>query len=159
MLTSPAMSTTDASVLTYQRWYNNGSNCAGADPQNDIFVVEFSVDGGGSWSTLEVVGPAGDGVNGGWVEASFSLNEVAGFVPSDQFRVRFTASDLNDGSIVEAGIDAVLITDAYCNDSVVPGDANGDGVISVEDLLFVIANWGNPFDVNDLLEVIANWGG
>ncbi|MEE2718722.1 MAG: S8 family serine peptidase [Planctomycetota bacterium] len=158
-VTSPAMSTTDASVLTYQRWYNNGSNCAGADPQNDIFVVEFSVDGGGSWSTLEVVGPAGDGVDGGWVEASFSLNEVAGFVPSDQFRVRFTASDLNDGSIVEAGIDAVLITDAYCNDSVVPGDANGDGVISVEDLLFVIANWGNPFDVNDLLEVIANWGG
>ena len=36
------------------------------------------------------------------------------------------------------------------------GDFQGDGVVDVSDLLYVIANWGE-YDVNDLLSVIANW--
>ena len=53
-----------------------------------------------------------------------------------------------------------------------PGDINGDGLVGVDDLLIVIANWGScdstecPGDLNgdgmvgvdDLLIVIANWG-
>jgi hypothetical protein len=50
----------------------------------------------------------------------------------------------------------------------IPGDINGDGVVNVEDLLFIIAAWGtddSDADVNgdgvvnveDLLAVIANW--
>ena len=38
------------------------------------------------------------------------------------------------------------------------GDYDGSGNTSVEDLLFVIAGWGDPYDVNDLLAVIADWG-
>jgi hypothetical protein len=53
--------------------------------------------------------------------------------------------------------------------AVVPGDANGDGMVNVTDLLMVISSWGTcqgcPGDVNndgvvnvaDLLLVIANW--
>ena len=37
------------------------------------------------------------------------------------------------------------------------GDYTGDGVTSVQDLLFVIAGWDDPYDVNDLLTVIADW--
>ena len=156
-------------MLSYSRWYNNGANCAGADPGNDIFVVEFSVDGGTSWSDLEIVGPSGD-VNGGWVVAEFDLDSVPGFSPTTEFRLRFTASDLNDGSIVEAGVDGITIDRLYCNDVAVPGDANGDGVVSVDDILYIIGLWGDTcsgctadlsgdgvIGVDDLLLVIANW--
>ena len=51
----------------------------------------------------------------------------------------------------------------------VPGDANGDGFVGVEDLLLVIAEWNcmsgctadltgdGMVNVSDLLAVIANW--
>ena len=38
------------------------------------------------------------------------------------------------------------------------GDYDGSGNTSVEDLLFVIAGWGDPYNVEDLLSVIADWG-
>ena len=38
------------------------------------------------------------------------------------------------------------------------GDFNGDTSVGVDDLLTVIAGWGNPYTVDDLLQVIANWG-
>ena len=59
-----------------------------------------------------------------------------------------------------------------CDDCVVPcpGDANGDGAVSVDDLLAIITVWGQSCDgcpedldesgsigVDDLLQVIANW--
>ena len=169
VLTSPIMDASDGGTLTYSRWYNNGANCAGADPGNDIFVVEFSTDGGSSWTDLEVVGPSGD-VNGGWTQAQFDLDALAGFTPTAAFRLRFTASDLNDGSIVEAGVDGITIDRLYCNDVSVPGDANGDGVVSVDDILYVISLWGDTctdcsadlsgdgeIGVDDLLLIIANW--
>ena len=37
-------------------------------------------------------------------------------------------------------------------------DLTGDGLVGVNDLLAVIADWGNPYDVNDLLLVIQSWG-
>ena len=37
-------------------------------------------------------------------------------------------------------------------------DLSGDGVVGVDDLLLVIAGWGNPYDVDDLLDVIQAWG-
>lgn len=50
----------------------------------------------------------------------------------------------------------------------IPGDANGDGVVNVEDLLIVLAQWGTAgpegdvnhdgiVNVEDLLMVLANW--
>ena len=37
------------------------------------------------------------------------------------------------------------------------GDFDGDGVVNISDLLYVIANWGNPYSVTDLLLVISDW--
>ena len=37
-------------------------------------------------------------------------------------------------------------------------DISADGKVNVEDLLLVIAGWGNPYGVEDLLEVIGAWG-
>ncbi|MBM43475.1 MAG: hypothetical protein CMJ36_00460 [Phycisphaerae bacterium] len=39
-----------------------------------------------------------------------------------------------------------------------PADLSGDGIVGVDDLLLVIAGWGNPYDVDDLLNVIQAWG-
>jgi len=168
-LTSPSIDASSGGTLSYRRWYSNGGDCGGADAGNDIFVVEFSIDGGLSWAELEVVGPGGD-VNGGWIEAQFELDALPGFTPSAEFRLRFTASDLNDGSIVEAGVDGISIDRLYCNDVSVPGDANGDGIVSVDDILYIISLWGDSctdcsadlsgdgaIGVDDLLLVIANW--
>ena len=129
-------------VLSYARWY---SNTFGASPQADVFTVEVSSNGGSSWTTLEVVGPAltstNPEVDGGWFLKSFY---IADFVPlTSQFRVRFTASDLGTGSVVEAGVDAFTIRGLTCDftPSNCPGDANFDNQVNFEDINTVIANW------------------
>ena len=37
-------------------------------------------------------------------------------------------------------------------------DLDGDGAVAVPDLLFVLANWGAPYDVPDLLALLNDWG-
>ena len=51
-------------------------------------------------------------------------------------RVRFTASDLGDGSVVEAGIDTFEILHVSCAQGIL-GDMNGDGEFNNLDI--------NPF--------------
>lgn len=36
-------------------------------------------------------------------------------------------------------------------------DFNGDGYVEIQDLLFLLANWGLPYDVNDFLDLIENF--
>ena len=43
-------------------------------------------------------------------------------------------------------------------DPLCTGDLNGDDTVGVNDLLAVIAAWGNPYTVDDLLLVIQSWG-
>ena len=118
-LTSPLM---DASVganqmaiLTYFRWF---TNTAGAAPQEDTMVVEISGDGGATWTPLETVGPTGTAVFGGWYRKSFVISDF--ITPSSQTRIRFTASDLINGSVVEAGVDGVQVQIVDCSTPVVP---------------------------------------
>ena len=168
-LTSPVL---DASaggmVLSYWRWF---SNVAGGAPNEDVFTVEVSDDGGANWIVLEVVGPTGQEASGGWYFVEFELDQVAGLSPSNAFRVQFTAEDINAGSVVEAAVDGISLTRTECVDeNDCPGDVVGDdGVVNVEDVLGILAVFGtdNPdfdidgsglVDVNDILIVIAAWG-
>ncbi len=139
ILTSPTMDASDGPVLKYWRWYSNGSDCAGGDSMNDIFEVDISDDGGATWMTLETVGPTGSEVSGGWYYKEFDLSEVAGFEPSNAFKVRFVASDLGTGSVIEAGVDGVELSRAYCDDAGCDEDVNGDGMIDVSDLLAIMS--------------------
>jgi hypothetical protein len=156
----------DAPVLSYSRWF---SNTYGAAPNTDTLLVEYSTNGS-TWSNLETVGPTGPEVNGGWVRVSWELDGIIG--DASQLQLRFTASDVgaDTQSVVEAGVDALLISATECNDAGVPGDADGDGQVNVADILAVIAAWGTScnnctedldgsgiVDVADLLLVIANW--
>ena len=96
--------TDDGVILSYYRWY---SNDFGGEPMADTFVVEISNDNGATWTNLETVGPAGPEVSGGWIFQSFDVRDF--LTPTDQMRVRFTASDLAGGSVVEAGVDGCLL--------------------------------------------------
>ena len=103
-LLSPVFDGSGAAILnlSYARWYSNNT---GASPNADVFVVGVSTDGGNSWTNVEQVGPGGDESNGGWFRPSFDLAQIV--TPTANMRLRFVASDLNDGSIVEAAIDDI----------------------------------------------------
>jgi hypothetical protein len=112
-LTSPTLNASASPdqepILSYYRWF---SNTEGDGPMQDTFVVQISNNNGTSWSNLEVVGPSGSEVDGGWVRKTFRIRDF--ITPTNQMRVRFVASDTNPQSIVEAGVDGVLVTLVTC---------------------------------------------
>jgi hypothetical protein len=168
-LTSPVM---DASAgtpfISYWRWYSNSN---GANPFADVLVVEVSDDGGQSWVGLETVGPDGLEVNGEWYQVEFAVSDYVAM--TDQFQIRFIASDADPDSIIEAGVDGVKLIDIGCIEGPA-SDLNGDGVVDVGDFLILLAQWGpcadpcppfclGDFDgdctvgVNDFLLMLAEW--
>lgn len=170
ILTSPVLDaaggTDSTAFLSYYRWY---SNDFGAAPNADTFVVEISNNGGSSWTTLETVGPTGAGTSGGWNLVEHRIEDT--IVPTSNMRVRFTASDLGDGSVVEAGVDAVTIRLVSCDEELCVGDVDNDGDVDFDDLNTVLSSWDTtvaPFtsgdtdgdgdvDFDDLNAVLANW--
>ncbi len=124
ILTSPVWDLSGDGILflRYWRWYSNNFGNA---PEADIFVVDISNDAGATWTNLETVGPAGPDVIGGWLHAAFN---VAGVIePTDRMQVRFAASDLGEGSVVEAAIDDLSAVLLQCVDNIPPAIAHDDG--------------------------------
>ena len=155
ILTSPVMGAPAGTVLSYYRWYSNGGACS-PYPTDDAFIVEFS-SGDGVWNALETVGPAGGEVNGGWYLVEFDIDGLAGFTPGE-LQVRFICTDEGDGSVVEAAVDGVMVSQVDCGDDICMGDLNGDGVVNVNDILTAIDGFGGAYDVDDILEVLGNFG-
>ncbi|MFT7486346.1 MAG: hypothetical protein ACI9F9_002201, partial [Candidatus Paceibacteria bacterium] len=74
----------------------------------DVFSVELSNDAGVNFMVAEQVGPTGAGTSGGWNEVVLHLQD---YLPlTSQMIIRFSASDLGSGSIVEAAIDDVKVS-------------------------------------------------
>ena len=150
-----SVSNVPSGTLSYARWFHNSY---GGSPYTDSFEVELSVDGGG-WTGLESVGPTGSEVDGGWINVSWELSDIA--PGAGTIRLRFTASDIGGDtqSVVEAGVDAILITAHECDDNpVCPGDLNGDSVVDVSDILIAIDGFGTDYQVEDILDVLAHFG-
>ncbi|GMV37536.1 MAG: hypothetical protein AMXMBFR61_20440 [Fimbriimonadales bacterium] len=109
-LLSPVLDLTGTdAVVSYARWFHNSY---GANPYEDVFEVHVSNDNGASWVLVEQVGPTGTQVSGGWFVNSFLVSEFV--APTSTVRVRFTASDLVNGSVVEAGVDAFEVVGFQC---------------------------------------------
>jgi murein tripeptide amidase MpaA len=141
-LLSPAydLSAAPGAYISYWRWYSNDK---GGAPQSDVFVVDITNDGT-TWVNVETVGPAGPAAVGGWL---FHRFRVADFVaPTIGVRLRFVASDLGPGSIIEAAIDDLRIESVGCPAPPCPADLDGDGVVSQADLGILLANYGCQTD-------------
>ena len=95
-------------IIHYARWYSNNY---GAAPNSDEMKIYISSNGGTSWTLVETVGPT-EQAAGGWYETIFLAGDF--ITPTAQMRLRFEASDLGDGSVVEAAVDAVSVIAYSC---------------------------------------------
>jgi len=95
-------------TIRYWRWYANNGN----GTVDDIFEVDISDDGGSSWENVEILGPVGPGTSGGWIQSTVRIADHV--TPTNQIQLRFRASDLGGGSIVEAAIDDLEIVEFVC---------------------------------------------
>lgn len=165
-LLSPVIDLSAASPATrigYWRWY---SNTAGAAPNADVFTVDISNDGGTNWSTVEVVGPTGPATSGGWNYFEF---EPSSLLPlTANMRMRFVASDLGSGSIVEAAIDDFTVFAVECTNETCAADFDGNGTVEVPDIFSFLAAWfaaeeaadfdeNGPVEVPDIVAFLAAW--
>jgi hypothetical protein len=98
--------------------------------------VQISNDNGLTWVQMELVT---ENLNA-WSLKTF---RIADFVtPTATMRVRWLASDLGSGSLVEAGVDDFRVFGISCEPPSTPADLNGDGVVNGLDLAIVIGAWG-----------------
>jgi hypothetical protein len=141
------LSTTQSATISYARWYSNNT---GASANADVFEVFVSDDDGQTYMLVETVGPAGAGTSGGWIETGFNVGDFVDLTST--VRVKFVASDLGDGSVVEAGIDDVRIFGVSCSADDCPADlAEPFGVLDLADVqAFITAfvSGATPADLN-----------
>jgi PKD repeat protein len=106
-------------ILQFNQWW---SSHLGACPSEDAFQADVSFDGGGTWIPMRS-DVEGDVV---WTTVQIRLAEYG--TPTATTRFRFTASDLEGGSLIEAGLDDVSV-------KVLTGfpDADGDAVPDAAD--------------------------
>jgi hypothetical protein len=118
---------TASARVSYWRWYSNNT---GGAPNSDTMVISASANGGTSWTTIETVGPTTQNT-GGWLFADIPFT----IARTNNMRLRFTASDLGAGSLVEAAVDEVRVTGRTCvpvSGGCGTADFDGDGDVGTD---------------------------
>jgi hypothetical protein len=138
-VTSPLFDVTggEEAFVSYWLWYSNDE---GEAPNEDVFKVDVSDDGGANWVNAQTVGPSGPGTSGGWFQYQWKVSDFVGL--TNQVKLRFVASDYGSDSLVEAAFDEFLIMTVTCGGSC-PGDINGDGYRNVSDFTLFAGAYGS----------------
>lgn len=141
-LTSPIFDVSGlvAPRMIFYRWYDNTGGGAGPAQGSDVMEISVSYDGGEFYETLSVVGPNNADSIGGWIQDELRLDQEG--TPTSTMRVRFNVTDMLPGSIVEAGIDGVVISGLAC-DPLCPQDLNGDGELDFFDVSAFLTAFGS----------------
>jgi hypothetical protein len=109
----------DSASVSYARWFSSFNGTL------DTMTVEYSTNGGGSWTNLETIGN-----NPQWVLQTFQLPTL-----TSQMQFRWVVSDNPNNSVTEAGVDAFRLIAISCTASCY---ANCDGsttapILNVQD--------------------------
>ena len=154
-LVSPTIDLSNHPIATvsFWLWY---SNDAGASPNADIFEVQLSGDNGSSWTTAKTVGPTGVDTSGGWVYHEVPIHPFV--TPSAQVKVRFQASDLGSGSIVEAAVDDLVLVGIGPSDGCSTPTNYGGGKISSAGVAPILNSLGTPSATTDDFAVNVDLG-
>ncbi|NDG63949.1 MAG: hypothetical protein EBY29_10865 [Planctomycetes bacterium] len=160
-LTSPTFSALGLAdpQVKYWRWYSNDK---GGAPNADSMPIDISNNNGTTWVSLELVTENANA----WVFKSFRISDFV--TPTATMKVRFVASDLATGSVVEAGLDDFQVSALSCTPPFVPADLNQDTFVNGPDLAILLSGWGTlSGDVNrdgftdgsDLTILLSSWTG
>jgi len=123
-------------LINYALWYTNH---VGDNPHSDIFTVYVSSDNGANWIQAVEHGPA---TQSGWTEERFLLNNHV--APNDQVKIRFEVSDFpNEGSVVEAGLDAFKVEKIECGPTSVPDEVDA---VNLPKEFALKGSYPNPFN-------------
>jgi hypothetical protein len=114
-------------TVSYARWFNVDNN------DEDRLTVQFSSNGGSSWTTVESTRSTGEM----WVVPIIHIRDHVEL--TDSFRIRFNASDNPNDSETEAAIDAFLLEDVDCGGCVADFDSNG--TVDTQDVLAFLNAW------------------
>ncbi len=94
--------------MEYWRWYvNNGNGTV-----DDSMYVDITINGS-TWVNVETLGPGHGEAGGGWFQHSFAVSDYV--TPGSQVQLRFRVGDLGGGSIVEAAIDDLRMSEVDCS--------------------------------------------
>ncbi len=139
-LTSPEIAIDGLAAITIscRVWYSNDT---GASPNEDSMPVEARLDDG-AWFTLETVAVS----DAAWRALEWSVPTGG----ASTLQIRFVASDLGSGSVVEAGVDEIRVFAAGCADAPCVGDLDGDGQVDGADVGLLLAAWGSTDPSADL---------
>jgi hypothetical protein len=164
-LTSPVFDMTDSNVSIAYEYFLRLTDTGGGV---DRLLVEMSGNGDiGPWIVV-----ATHDTDGGllWRHHEMTRQELeaTGLVLTANMKTRFTANDADPQSIVEAGVDGVVVKSLACEPDPCPWDLDGSGDVGVTDFLEMLAVWGQSgvpadFDgdgvsVTDFLILLGNWG-
>lgn len=88
------------------------------------------------------------------VECSYGFGQCISYTIACVFDRQVFMGLKEDGGFWATGV----LVHTYPEDCGCESDIDGDGNVGVDDLLVVIAGWGNPYGIDDLLSVIGEWG-
>ncbi len=135
VLYTPSFDVSSGATLTYAYWLSDIITSE-LSPE-DYLRVEYSTDiADTNWTTLRTYTDAFNQ----WRTDTILIGESGEIPATSTLRLRFTAADLGDPSVVEAGIDAIKIERFECDQPpVCPADTNGDGALSPADFTAWVA--------------------